>query len=56
MFEGTGIAVIGGMICLLAVVVVVVWALMSYNRLVRLRNQATPRGRRSTCSSSGGTT
>ena len=37
MFEGAGI-VVGGLVCLLAVVVVV-WALMSYNRLVRLRNQ-----------------
>ena len=37
MFEGAGI-VVGGLVCLLAVAVVV-WALMSYNRLVRLRNQ-----------------
>jgi LemA protein len=37
MFEGAGI-VVGGLVCLLAVVVVV-WALLSYNRLVRLRNQ-----------------
>jgi LemA protein len=38
MFEGAGIAVFGGLVCLLAVVVVV-WAVMAYNRLVRLRNQ-----------------
>jgi LemA protein len=37
MFEGAG-TVAGGLVCLLAVVVVV-WALVSYNRLVRLRNQ-----------------
>ncbi len=38
MSGGAAIAVAGGLVCL-AVVVVIVWAAVTYNRLVRLRNQ-----------------
>jgi LemA protein len=38
MSGGAAIAVVGGLVCL-AVVVVIAWAAITYNRLVRLRNQ-----------------
>lgn len=38
MSGGAAIAVVGGLVCL-AVVVVIAWAAVTYNRLVRLRNQ-----------------
>jgi LemA protein len=38
MSGGAAIAVVGGLVCLL-VVIVIVWAAVTYNRLVRLRNQ-----------------
>ena len=38
MSAGIALAFVGGLICLLAVVIIL-WAVLSYNRLVRLRNQ-----------------
>jgi LemA protein len=38
MGPGIVLALVGGLVCLLAVVIIV-WAAVSYNRLVRLRNQ-----------------
>jgi LemA protein len=38
MSAGIALALVGGLVCLLAVVIIL-WAVLSYNRLVRLRNQ-----------------
>jgi LemA protein len=38
MSGGTTVAVVGGLVCVLAVAVII-WAVVTYNRLVRLRNQ-----------------
>jgi len=38
MSAGIALAFVGGLVCLLAVVIIL-WAVLSYNRLVRLRNQ-----------------
>src|ERR1700712_4926074 len=38
MSGGTTVAVVGGLVCVLAVAVIV-WVAVTYNRLVRLRNQ-----------------
>jgi len=39
MSAGIALGLVGGLVCLLAVVIIL-WVVLSYNRLVRLRNQA----------------